>query len=384
VVSIIFRLIFIVSLPALSDDYFRFIWDGRLWQAGYHPFAELPADYLSKNIEGIDQSLFSHLNSKEYFTIYPPISQSIFFISTKIFPRSIIGAVVVMRGILILIEIGNLILIKKLLNQFNLPPRNILMYALNPLVIIELTGNIHFEAIVIFFVLLSVYLLHSRKNTLSSLSMVLAIATKLVPLIFFPVWFRVHGYKQFIKYALVTFVFLVMSFATMFDLDLVSSMTKSVSLYFNKFEFNASIYYLVREFGYWKYGYNIIQTVGWKLGVITSLLILIYTFRNGWSREPMDLNSNTKFIFEDWMWILTIYFAITTTLHPWYVTTLLAFSVFSNYKFPLAWTGLIFLTYSGYSDDGFHESMMILGIEYLIVYTYLLLELKANQKWKPL
>ena len=45
--SIIIRLSLLVALPNLSDDFYRFIWDGRLWAAGQHPFDALPADFLS-------------------------------------------------------------------------------------------------------------------------------------------------------------------------------------------------------------------------------------------------------------------------------------------------------------------------------------------------
>ncbi|MEQ9229236.1 MAG: hypothetical protein RIF46_01035, partial [Cyclobacteriaceae bacterium] len=78
------------ATPSLSDDFYRFIWDGRLLAHGIHPFAELPGFYLdpSLNIPGIDQSLFDNLNSKEYFTIYPPFAQLIFLISVLIFPKS--------------------------------------------------------------------------------------------------------------------------------------------------------------------------------------------------------------------------------------------------------------------------------------------------------
>lgn len=71
IVSILFRLSLIAAIPSLSDDFYRFIWDGRLIAGGYHPFAELPGVYLQNdfNIPGINQSLYSRLNSPEYFTV---------------------------------------------------------------------------------------------------------------------------------------------------------------------------------------------------------------------------------------------------------------------------------------------------------------------------
>ena len=148
-----------------------------------------------------------------------------------------------------------------------------------------------------------------------------------------------------------------------------------MGLYFNKFEFNASLYYLVREFGFWKYGYNIIQTVGWKLGLITFVLILTFVWiRSRQSKMKQD-DSTNHVLFQDWMWMLSIYFLFTTTLHPWYISTLLALSVFTSYRYPTIWTGMIFLTYAGYTTDSFHEVLWLTAIEYIIVYGYLAYEL---------
>ncbi|MFN7259780.1 MAG: polyprenol phosphomannose-dependent alpha 1,6 mannosyltransferase MptB [Cyclobacteriaceae bacterium] len=153
VAAILFRLCFLFSTPLLSDDFYRFIWDGRLLAAGVHPFAELPRFYIENNstIPGIDKSLFDKLNSPDYFTIYPPVNQLIFWVAARLSFGSILSGVVVIRLFIIASEIGTIWLIKKILHHYQLPARNALLYALNPLVIIELTGNLHFEALLIFF-----------------------------------------------------------------------------------------------------------------------------------------------------------------------------------------------------------------------------------------
>jgi len=156
-------------------------------------------------------------------------------------------------------------------------------------------------------------------------------------------------------------------------------MSTSLGLYFNKFEFNASLYYLVREYGFWKYGYNIIQTAGWKLSLIAGILILLVSFRKGltWS---YIINENTyPCLITKWMWSLSIYFLFATIMHPWYITTLLALSIFTSYRFSLIWTGLIFLSYSGYNKNGFQENLWLTTLEYLVVIGYLIFELKSKQ-----
>jgi alpha-1,6-mannosyltransferase len=161
----------------------------------------------------------------------------------------------------------------------------------------------------------------------------------------------------------------------LYDQSVFQAMMSSVGLYFNKFEFNASLYYLVREYGFWQYGYNTIQTTGWKLGLIASILILIFSFRKGlkWHSDN-DINS-FKILVADWMWVLGIYFLFVTILHPWYITTLLVFSIFTSYRFPVVWTGLIFLTYTGYSSISFDEILWLTACEYILVFGYLSYEI---------
>lgn len=378
-VGFIFRIIFIFSLPSLSDDFYRFIWDGRLWSAGYHPFAELPSTYLKQNIAGINEELFNHLNSPNYFTIYPPVAQFIFWASVKISPNFVLGSVMVMRVILLLAEVGTLLLIHSLLKRFSLPAKNILVYALNPLVIIELVGNLHFEGLTIFFLLLAVYLVIINKWIGSAMSIALAVGTKLLPLIFIPGLVRTIGVKRFIQYGVVFTAFTLLIFFPLYDQSVFQAMMSSVSLYFNKFEFNASLYYLIREYGFWQYGYNTIQTTGWKLGLIAAILILIFSFRKGlkWNSD-MEIDSS-RVLVSDWMWVLSVYFLFVTILHPWYITTLLVFSIFTSYRFPMVWTGLIFLTYAGYTVNGFAENLWLTAFEYIVVIGYFIFEIISQR-----
>lgn len=382
VVAFLFRFIFLFSLPSLSDDFYRFIWDGRLWNAGYHPFSELPSAYVQQGIAGVDKELFSKLNSPEYFTIYPPVSQFVFWLSVKISPQSILGSVIVMRTILLLAEAGSVFIVYKLLKKLSLFSADILLYALNPLVIIELTGNLHFEGLVIFFVLLSVYLLLSNQWLASAFSIALAIGSKLVPAIFLPALFSRLGVKQSLKYGLAAMLVLWICFLPLLTVEVIRSMSESIGLYFNRFEFNASLYYLVREFGFWKYGYNIIQTVGWKLGLTASILILLLSFRGGLNWGPRLQQTSFNMLITDWMWVLSIYFLFTTILHPWYITTLVALSIFTSFRFPVIWSGLIFLTYAGYTSDSFQENLWLTAIEYVVVIGYLIFELKARKLLK--
>lgn len=68
---------------------------------------------------------------------------------------------------------------------------------------------------------------------------------------------------------------------------------------------------------------------------------------------------------------LSFYFFVATTVHPWYIATILALSVFTRYKFVFVWSFVIVLSYLAYlnadSADK-SENLWIIAIEYAIVY----------------
>jgi hypothetical protein len=409
VVAVLVRAVLVPAMPNLSDDIYRFVWDGRLLAQGYDPFAYLPSEIIAGkgNVTalGIDQALYDQLNSPDYYTIYPPVNQAVFALAAWLSPTSVRGSAIVIRLIIFAAELLTLWLLWQLLNTepysrrqtrndeygpshgrsetartssfsirhslfdilfkrgshpkasiYQPPPRAILIYALNPLVIIELTGNLHFEALMITFVLGSVYLLRQQKLILSGVALALAVCTKLVPLIFLPLYLRRLGWKRAALFYAVVGITTVALFLPLVTLELLSGMRDSVGLYFQKFEFNASVYYLIREIGFYRKGYNIIQSAGPWLAIGTFLLIIVYTLLE---RQHLLLASFS------WVWL--IFLLLSTTVHPWYLTPLLAFSVFTPYRYVVLWSGLIFFSYAGYSATGFSENLWVTALEYAAV-----------------
>lgn len=385
--SVLFRILLVFSVPNLSDDFYRFIWDGRLWASGLHPFAEVPSYYITNNtfVDGINSELFQKLNSPDYFTIYPPVAQLIFWLSVKLSPQSIYGSVLVMKGIVLMAETGSIVVIKKLLNKYNLPRTRILLYALNPLVILELTGNIHLEAVLIFFLLLSLLLLSKEKLLASGFAFSVAVCVKLIPLIFLPALLPILGWKKATLFYFIVAITCLIFFIPFWNIDLIKGFQNSLGYYFSKFEFNASIYYLVRAWGYWYYGYNIVGSVGWKLGLMSFILILTMSTRPWWSKKSaqktLQTGNLTTELFETAMFILLSYMLFSTILHPWYITTLLVISIFTHVRFTILWTAMIFFTYAGYSANGFEENLWVTTLEYVSILGYLAYELLWKRKY---
>ena len=384
--AVLFRLALIAAIPNLSDDFYRFIWDGRLLANGYHPFAHIPSDYLQDgvSIEGIDPSLFYNLNSPNYFTVYPPLAQFTFWVAAKLFPNSITGSVITLRCFALLAEFGNLWLLKKLLHTFNIPSNRIVLYALNPLIILELTGNLHHESILLFFILLSVWFLHRNRVWSAGISFAAAVCAKLIPLIFLPLLLPRLGWKKAFTFYVVTAFATLTFFAPLLSWEIIEGLNQSIGYYFRQFEFNASILQIVLAFGYRFYGYNILETAGWILGLTGTLFILYYSFKS-WRSTQNQIHASVAnpALLTAFLFVLFIYLIFSTTVHPWYITTLLAFSVFTPYRFVFIWTYLIFFTYAGYRKEYFTENYRIVALEYIIMFGFLAYELYQRKHDRP-
>ena len=160
------RLVFLLAIPNLSQDFYRFIWDGRLILSGLNPYLTTPNDLIVSQPDLFPQmkTLFDGMGSLSagHYSNYPPIHQLPFIIAAMLSKQSVLGSVVVFRLLLIGADLGILFYGKKLLRKLKLSTRNIYWFILNPLVIIELTGNLHFEGLMLFFFVMALYYVHTK------------------------------------------------------------------------------------------------------------------------------------------------------------------------------------------------------------------------------
>ncbi|MFK2818617.1 mannosyltransferase [Flavobacteriaceae sp. LMIT009] len=388
-VAFVFRAVFLLAIPNLSQDFYRFLWDGRIILEGINPYlftvdsfisnGEFPVDQAQELYEGMGALNASH------FSNYPPLNQLCFVIAGLFTSKSILGSVVVMRLLIIAADFGILHFGKKLLENLKIPAYHIFWYILNPFIIIELTGNLHYEGVMLFFLIWSLYLLHKRKWQWSAVVFALSVSVKLIPLIFLPLlykWFmtkkgasvQLGGAKLINYYNIVGFTTLIL-FAPFYSQEFITNYTETVKLWFQNFEFNASIYYIAREIGFWIYGYNQIAFLGKFFALCTILFVLRLSL--------VKKQKGFKDLFVVMLFGLSFYYFTSTTVHPWYIATLLLLSVFTNYKFPLVWSLVIILSYLAYlniNKADKSENLWIITLEYLIVYGVLIWEIIFKKK----
>ena len=410
--SFCLRAVFLLSIPNLSQDFYRFIWDGRMILEGFNPYLYTPEFFISNNEFPVAQAqeLYNGMGilNGSHYTNYPPLNQLCFVIAGLFAGKSILGSVIVMRLLIIAADFGTLYFGKKLLEKLKLPVHTIFWYILNPFIIIELTGNLHFEGVMIFFLIWSLYLLHIGKWKMSAIVFACSVSIKLIPLIFSPLlyqWFMkgnviANKVKQsvskdeitsslaplndekdssltfrmtkLIGFYLIIGIVTILLFAPFYSSQFINNYAETVGLWFQNFEFNASLYYIAREIGYTFRGYNEIAIIGKIIPIVVVLFVLIITF--------FRRNKNTIELISAMLITLSFYYFTATTIHPWYIATLLILSIYTNYKFPLVWSFIIVLSYLAYANSNNTENLWITGVEYAVVYSVLFWEVFFKEK----
>ncbi len=387
-IGILFRLIFIGVLPNLSQDFYRFIWDGRLVFQRINPYLFSPESLLNNISTALEitkgatvnqaQELYAgmgNLNGSHYSN-YPPINQLCFAIAALFCGKSILGSAVVFKILIVLADIGILYFGRKLLISLGKEPHQIFWYFLNPFIIIELTGNLHFESVLLFFLVWALYLLQNKKWIGAAILLGISVSVKLIPLLFLPLFYQVFvnekkGFLKLTAFYLITLVTVLITFLPFYSTQFVSNFSETIGLWFQKFEFNASIYYIIRWVGFKVVGWNIIATVGKILPlVMISFILLLTFFRN---------NKSTQQLITAMLFGISIYFLLSTTVHPWYIATPLLLSIFTKYKFPIIWSLVVMLSYSAYGVDGFSENLGWVALEYIIVIAFFIWELSIKK-----
>lgn len=351
--SICFRLCMWVSPPSLSDDIYRYLWEGKLVAAGINPFVHAPSDPSLAHLQ--DSAVYPHINHNEYPAIYPPLNQFIFALSTIISPT--ISAMNMTFLLFDLLTIGLLTLI---LRERQLPLSRIIIYAWNPLVIMEFAGSGHLDSAGIFFLILALYLFTKQRSWLPALALALSFLIKFIPLVFLP-FLLIRRKALTLCIFCFTTVLLYLPFA-----DAGKKLFESLLAYSEHWVFNASLYELILCSAV-----SPLQARG--ISALALLLLAIMLFFN-YARRKGDEQKES--IYSVGFLVMGAFLLLTPTLHPWYLCWIVPFLVIFPNRAWIYFTGSVFLSYmilKGYVETGvWREHTAIKLVEYLPFYTLLL------------
>lgn len=347
---LMYGLIFCSALFAptnLSQDVYRFIWDGKLILNGYNPH-----DFRPKEL--INQMGFSSSNWRELYRGMGPLSQgnySCYPFVTQVY--SLITAVIPFFWIQVLVMkvlfIGTFALTiqsnRKLLEFLKLEKHYLHLFWLNPLVLIEGLGNLHFEWVMLCFVVCGIYNLTQTHYKKAAIFITLSIQAKLIPLLILPFFVRTLGWKKSVLFGLTVVLLFFASSLIFIHPSNVSNFLESIKLYYGRFEFNSPIFAFYLDYGYWKFGYHPIGPYARRLAFYGFLALVAFCFYR------LKKSEDWKVFFSRMAWATTVYYLFATTVHPWYLIFPLFFAVFSQNKLTIYWSFLVFLSYFFYDSN---------------------------------
>lgn len=367
--GLLFRLVFICATPNLSQDFYRYLWDGNLMGMGINPYLHTPKEVVELVQFPFSSVLYEKMGflSNVNYSNYPPLSQYLFQGMAFFSQKNLFGGIIFLRFIYFMFEMLLFFLGKNLIKTLKLSPNLASWYFLNPLLIIETYGNLHGEGVMCGIFLLGLGFLFQKRVFFSALLFGISIAFKLFPLLFLPLFYFYFRRKRRLLFfgIITTTVFLF--FLPFSNENTALNYWKTLNLWFNTFEFNASLFYLLRAIGFELVGFNIIKIVGLIMPFFLITSIGYISLRN---RNPTDIQ-----ILKNLLWVCSLYLFTATTVHPWYVISLVALGLLSGYLFPLVWSATVFLSYTAYGLPEFEESAVALVLEYSIVYACLAYEL---------
>jgi alpha-1,6-mannosyltransferase len=358
----------IFAFPQLSDDVFRFMWDGNLIVDGISPYRYLPSDFIKlADVDIWYSATFSKLNSPNYYSIYPLVDQFIYFLSA-LASRVGLPFHIVMKAIFIVIHIGGFFSAKALFNKSKI---SLYLYYLNPLVLVEGIGNLHAEIVMIGFFSMALGMLNQNRWYLGMFLFVLTIHTKLTPLMLLPFIFLFLYKKEKYQVIIWTLILILLGFVPLlFDKDFSSFMT-SIDLYFRKFEFNGGIYNMIKIGCTLILGYNPINIVG-PLMAGGLLFFCGYQFNMFFRHLSKVGNLHNISIVEVILgWaspVLIVHMLLSTTIHPWYIIPLLFINIYRQDFYLICWSYLVILSYISYSHYNNFEINVLIVLEYIVLF----------------
>lgn len=170
--ALVLRVILLSTEPSLSDDLFRYVWEGRLVAAGLDPF-DLPPDAPSLTRLALDSPEWGRMNHRHLPAIYPPGVQWVFGLLAAVDPDpDLFRVALVVADLIVIALLAALLLLRRR------DPRWAVLYAWHPLVVVEVASSGHYEPLALLPVLLGLLLWERRARLPAYGAWGLAVAAK--------------------------------------------------------------------------------------------------------------------------------------------------------------------------------------------------------------
>ena len=186
-VAVLLRMLLLPLPSTLSDDIQRYLWDGRVATEGLNPYVHEPD---ATEVSELRDEAWERLPHRQVPTVYPPLALAAFSFATHL-PAPAFA----LKLLLTLFDLVTCVLLMVLARAVGLPGHRVAWYAWNPLVVLEVAGMGHVDALgITCMVLLAIFLSHRpQRVTGAALAAAGGVLIKLVPVVGFPAWARLSG-----------------------------------------------------------------------------------------------------------------------------------------------------------------------------------------------
>jgi hypothetical protein len=387
-----FRLLLLLTTPTLSDDVYRYLWDGHVANNGVSPYA-FPID--SPNLDHLHTAVRGQANNTWMASPYLPGAQILFSTITGLFPLQPFY----FQAAMVLFDLAGAWLIAHLLALAGLPRHRLYLYLWNPLVVVEVAHGAHVDAWMVFLALLAVSLTLKQSRISQSIAwpvapviLALATLTKLLPLLLLPVLFWYWDWRQRVVYALAAIGLLIPS-AIRAGWGLTGELTGrglfgAIRIYSAQWNFNSGLFRILQEV----VGAPVYGPPAAVPRAIVALAMALVAFAIFWKARPAGHSPRDLRVALRLMAVpLMAYMLLTPTVHPWYALLLLAFLPFlpparrekrSRWLPALPWlylSGALIFSYLTYLDpQNFAELAWVLQLEWYPLYLLLLVAIAVR------
>ncbi len=365
---IVFRLLMLATDPSLSDDVYRYLWDGHLVSEGANPYAYAIA---APEVDPFEIPARRLANNTSLSSPYLPVANWLFGLVDLATMATAGASTRAIQVVMVGFDLATAVVLSQLLAVAKLPRHRVLLYLWNPLVVIEIAHGAHLDAFMTFGVVVALWAGLARPETqhpgsrlapwLSPIALAAATLTRPIPLLVTPVlWWRWRWpqrllYGALLIAAVVPFAGGPKGWGLSDDAD-GAGVFGSARAYSQGFRFNASIYpWLESLFGAGSAAASGIVAVAMT---IVGGGVWLMARRTPYCDAALDSRRLLRLAAVP----VAAYVLLTPVLHPWYLILLMALLVFVPPTAPEAtdrwllvapwgWlAGTVFLTYLTYDD----------------------------------
>ncbi len=365
VAAVLFRVTLWPLVPTLSNDLYRYRWDGKAQLRGLNPYLVQPDDPKFDDLLNLNDNYEVRMPAMDMPTIYPPLAEQVFKYTARYLP-----ATAAFKLPMELCDIVVMILLAIWLRAEGGRAYQLVIYAWNPLVVIEFAGSGHSDALALA-ALVGAFLIIKSRRTVSTLLLAVATLLKSFPILLFPLWLRRNGWPRSARAWLegAASAALAAICAWPYRAALHQIPITMATFEKNWQDNNASLYTMLKIFSD---SHEFAAGIG--VGVAVGLAI--------WAALRKIEPTRAAFL------ILGAVLLFSPNAYPWYFTWVIPFLCFRPNPAWLLLTILQFLSYKvliEYQDYGiFNFDPRYLALTYIPFYAVLLWQvLRKDRVWVP-